>query len=160
MSDSSTLTHHQSGFSLVKEIVMSSAFFNSGEGMLRILFCEELWFTCKDENTSNIYLFEYEDVDLSKHDFFKLTKVIPGVEILKPVSEVSWNVRTHKRGVDPKIDAFLVDLMKLYLEHNLVIAHEDIKGEFRIVAIEETIKNVFLGKLQEENDATGDTGYW
>ena len=51
---------------------------------------------------------------------------------------------------NPKIDAFLTEIVEVYKRHGLAIAHEDTHGGFEIVALDQQ----FIDWLMQASDRT------
>ena len=63
-----------------------------------------------------------------------------------------WNVKLSANVENPKIDAFIEEVVRVSRKHGLAIAHEDIGGAFEIVTLSESE----IVWLQLAHDATGE----
>jgi len=61
-----------------------------------------------------------------------------------------WINRSSTLGENPKVDAFLAELVAVCRKHNLSVSHEDYQGGFEVAAFSE--KNVAW--LLDAADAT------
>ena len=43
-----------------------------------------------------------------------------------------WHVKEKEARPNPKVDAFLADILAVYKKHGLSLAHEDQQGAFRV----------------------------
>lgn len=67
-----------------------------------------------------------------------------------------WICKEGKFGENPKIDAFLAEILEVSKKHGMLISHEDSGGAFEIVAINPKTEKSHISWLMGAHDRTGE----